>query len=142
MSLWELPTASILLDCIAIAAMLVYAPFLIVAYGRMKVGYDLGAPRAMFDKLPDYAKRATWAHQNSFETFILFATASFMAYLTQQDSVLAVGAAVAFLIGRFFYSIFYILDVPIGRSLMFAISSSGTAILFILSLISLNNFNL
>jgi len=31
------------------------------------------------------------------------------------------------------------LDVPIGRSLMFAISSSGTAILFILSLISVNN---
>lgn len=140
MSLWELPASSILLDGIAIAAILVYAPFLLVAYGRLKVGYDLGAPRAMFEKLPDYAKRATWAHQNSFETFILFAAASFMAYLTHQDSVLAVGAVVAFLIGRFFYSIFYILDVPIGRSLMFVISSSGTAILFILSLISLNSF--
>ncbi|MGB3511072.1 MAG: MAPEG family protein [Microcoleaceae cyanobacterium] len=140
MSLWELPASSIFLDGMAIAAMLVYAPFLIVAYGRLKVGYDLGAPRAMFEKLPDYAKRATWAHQNSFETFILFASASFMAYLTHQDSVLAVGAVVAFLIGRFLYSIFYILDVPIARSLMFAISSSGTAILFILSLISVNNF--
>lgn len=140
MNFLELPASSILIDCIVIAAMLVYAPFLVVAYGRVKVGYDLGAPRAMFEKLPDYAKRATWAHQNSFETFIVFVAAAFMAYLTQQDSVLAVGAAIAFVIGRFFYSIFYILDVPIGRSLMFAISSSGTAILFVLSLISVNNF--
>ncbi|MGD1712108.1 MAPEG family protein [Hydrocoleum sp. CS-953] len=139
MSLLELPAPSILLDAIVIGAILVYAPFLVVAYGRVKVGYDLGAPRALFEKLPDYAKRATWAHQNSFETFLLFATASFMAYLTEQDSVLAIGAAVAFVIGRFFYSIFYILDVPIGRSLMFVISSSGTAILFILSLISVNS---
>ncbi len=139
MSLLELPSSVVFLDCIVLGAMLVYAPFLVVAYGRVKVGYDLGAPRALFEKLPDYAKRATWAHQNSFETFILFATASFMAYLTEQDSVLAIGAAVAFVIGRLFYSIFYILDVPIGRSLMFVISSSGTAILFILSLISVNN---
>lgn len=140
MNFLELPASSILLDCIVIAAMLVYAPFLVVAYGRVKVGYDLGAPRAMFEKLPDYAKRATWAHQNSFETFIVFVAAAFMAYLTEQDSVLTVGAAIAFVIGRFFYSIFYILDVPIGRSLMFAISSSGTAILFVLSLISVNKF--
>lgn len=140
MNFLELPASSILIDCIVIAAMLVYAPFLVVAYGRVKVGYDLGAPRAMFEKLPDYAKRATWAHQNSFETFIVFVAAAFMAYLTEQDSVLTVGAGIAFVIGRFFYSIFYILDVPIGRSLMFAISSSGTAILFVLSLISVNKF--
>ena len=139
MSLLKLPPSSIFLYCIVLGAILVYVPFLVVAYGRVKVGYDLGAPRTMFEKLPDYAKRATWAHQNSFETFILFAPASFMAYITDQDSVLAIGASVAFVIGRFFYSIFYILDVPIGRSLMFAISSSGTAILFILSLISVNN---
>ncbi|WP_287520676.1 MAPEG family protein [Okeania sp. SIO2C2] len=140
MSLLELPASSILLDSIVIGAVLVYAPFLVVAYGRVKVGYDLGAPRAMFEQLPDYAKRATWAHQNSFETLILFTAASLMAYLTQQDSILAIGAAVAFVVGRFFYSIFYILNVPIGRSLMFVVSSSGTTILFILSLISINNF--
>ncbi|NES90409.1 hypothetical protein D5R40_23065 [Okeania hirsuta] len=136
----ELPASSILLNCIVIGAVLVYAPFLVVAYGRLKVGYEPGAPRAMFEKLPDYAKRATWAHQNSFETFIVFTAASLMAYLTQQDSILAIGAAVAFVIARFFYSIFYILNVPIGRSLMFVVSSSGTTILFILSLISINNF--
>ncbi|MGK7920034.1 MAG: MAPEG family protein [Trichodesmium sp.] len=140
MSLLQLQAPSILLDCIVIAAMLVYAPFLVVAYARFQVGYDMSAPRAMLEKLPDYAKRATWAHQNSFETFILFTAASLMAYLTEQDSVLVTGVAVLFVIGRFFYSIFYIFDLPIWRSLMFVISSSCTAILFIMSLISVNNF--
>lgn len=68
---------------IAAAAVLIYLPFLVVAYGRAQVGYDRGAPRAMFDRLPDYAKRATWAHQNSFETFTIYAAAASMPALMQ-----------------------------------------------------------
>uniref|UniRef100_A0ACD5H300 MAPEG family protein n=1 Tax=Desertifilum tharense IPPAS B-1220 TaxID=1781255 RepID=A0ACD5H300_9CYAN len=34
-----------------------------------------------------------------------------------------IGAAIAFPIARAFYSVFYILDIPIGRSLMFGIGS-------------------
>ena len=37
MSLLELPPSSIFLDCIALGAILVYAPFLVVAYGRVTV---------------------------------------------------------------------------------------------------------
>jgi len=33
----------------------------------------------MFDKLPPYAQRATWAHQNSFEAFIMILAAALMA---------------------------------------------------------------
>jgi uncharacterized MAPEG superfamily protein len=36
---------------------------------------DLKAPREMFDRLPAWGKRATWAHQNFFESFILHAPA-------------------------------------------------------------------
>jgi uncharacterized MAPEG superfamily protein len=36
---------------------------------------DLKAPRQMFDRLPAWGKRATWAHQNFFEAFILHAPA-------------------------------------------------------------------
>lgn len=36
---------------------------------------DLKAPREMFDRLPGWGKRATWAHQNSFEAFGLHAPA-------------------------------------------------------------------
>lgn len=123
-----------LLYCIAVASVLVYLPFLVVAYGRVQVGYDMAAPRALFDQLPAYAQRATWAHQNSFESFMLFAAAALMAYVTQVDSPLAMGAALFYVVARFFYSLFYILNLPVLRSLMFAIGSTGIAILMVLSL--------
>jgi uncharacterized MAPEG superfamily protein len=84
----QLPTSAIFLFCIAVAAVLVYVPFLLVGYGRVQAGYDMAAPRAMFDKLPPYAQRAAWAHQNSFENFTIFAPAALMAYVTGVDSTL------------------------------------------------------
>jgi hypothetical protein len=83
----NLQDSAILLYCIAAAAALIYLPFMVVGYARVSVGYDMGAPRAMFDKLPPYAQRATWAHQNSFETFMIFAAAALMAYVTGSEFV-------------------------------------------------------
>ena len=134
----QLPVSTILLDSIAAAAALVYVPYLVVAYGRLQVGYDLKAPRAMFDKLPAYAQRATWAHQNSFETFVVFAAAALMAYATGQNSDEAGWAALIFVITRLLFSVFYILNLPLARSLMFGIGSFCTGTLFVLSLITVN----
>lgn len=86
MKLFQLAPDVILLYCIAAAAVLIYLPFLVVGYARVQVGYDIAAPRALFDKLPAYAQRATWAHQNSFETFMTFAAAALMAYVTGVNS--------------------------------------------------------
>ncbi|MEG5061842.1 MAPEG family protein [Microcoleus sp. A2-C5] len=133
-----LPVSVILLDCIAAAAALVYAPFLVVALARLQLGYDQAAPRAMFESLPAYAQRATWAHQNSFETFMLFSAAALMAFVTGVDSEAAGWAAIAFPLARLLFSVFYILNVPLGRSLMFAISSSCTVSLFYISLMAVN----
>jgi len=66
---------TIFLYCIAAAAVLIYLPFFMVGYARVSVGYDMSAPRAIFDKLLPYAQRATWARQNSVETFMIFAIA-------------------------------------------------------------------
>ncbi|BAY78450.1 MAPEG family protein [Nostoc sp. DSM 114161] len=129
----------IFLYSIAAAAVLIYVPFLVVAYARVRVGYDTSAPRAIFDKLPPYAQRATWAHQNSFEAFMVFAAAAFMAYVTGVNSSTAATAAIAFVAARFLYSIFYILNIPILRSLMFAIGSLSSAILIFLSIIQANS---
>lgn len=125
---------ALLLYCIVAAAVLIYAPFLVVAYGRVQVGYDVAAPRALFDKLPAYAQRATWAHQNSFESFMVFTAAALMAYITEVDTAWAGNAAIAYVVARLFYSIFYILNIPVLRSLMFGIGSAGTVTLMILSL--------
>lgn len=136
MSLPPLPfsTPALLLYAIAAATVLVYLPFVVVAYGRLQVGLDMAAPRALFDKLPAYAQRATWAHANAFESFVLFAAAALMAYVTGQQSALAGWAAIAYVIARLFYPVFYILNVPLGRSLMFATGSLSIATLIGLSL--------
>jgi uncharacterized MAPEG superfamily protein len=130
----NLPTPSVLLGSIGLAAALIYFPYILVAIGRFQVGFDMGAPRASFDKLPDYAKRANWAHQNSFETFITFAAAALMAYVTKQDSAYAANLAIAFVAARLLFSVFYIINFPIGRSLMFGIGSFATATLMIISI--------
>ncbi len=137
MTLPELPfpTSTVILYSIAAAAIAIYLPFLLVAYGRIQLGPQaIATPRAMVDKLPDYAQRATWAHQNGFETFIIFGAAAFMAYVTGVQAPLAGWAAIAFVVGRLLYPMFYILNIPVGRSLMFAIGMTSTTILFVLSL--------
>ncbi|MBD3880396.1 MAPEG family protein [Phormidium tenue FACHB-886] len=133
--LQQLPMPATFLYCIVAAAVLVYLPFLVVAYGRVVAGYDMAAPRALFDKLPAFAQRATWAHQNSFESFSLFAAAALMATVTGVESAWAAGAAIAYLIARLLYSLFYILNIAIARSLMFAVGSAGIATLMLLSLL-------
>jgi uncharacterized MAPEG superfamily protein len=130
----QLSVSAVLLYCIVAAAVLIYLPFLVVAYGRVRAGYDIAAPRALFDQLPAYAQRATWAHQNSFESFMLFAAAALMAVVTQVDAVWASYAAIAYVSARLLYSLFYILNLPVLRSLMFGIGSAGIATLMSLSL--------
>ena len=133
----NLSVSAILLYSIVAAAISVYLPFLLVGYARAKVGYDTSAPRAMFDQLPDYAKRATWAHQNGFETFMIYSAAALMAYVTGVSSSLAATCAIAFVILRLLFSLFYITNVPIARSLMFGLGSLCTYTLFGLSLIKI-----
>jgi uncharacterized MAPEG superfamily protein len=137
-----MPNNTILLYSIIAASALIYAPFLVVGYARVSLGYDVSAPRAMFDQLPAYGQRATWAHQNSFETFMVFTAAALMAYVTGVESPLASYAAIAFVIARLFYSIFYILNIPIMRSLMFASGGTATVTLFVLSILKVNSFGI
>jgi len=130
----NLSGSAILLYSIAATAFLIYFPYLLVAYARFQVGMDLASPRAMFDKLPAYGQRATWAHQNSFETFLVYLAAALLAYLTKVDSSLVMSCAIAYPISRFFYSVFYIANIPLARSLMFGVGSFCTAVLFVTSL--------
>lgn len=136
MTLLQPPISAVLLYSIVAAAMLIYVPFLLVAYARASIGYEaLSTPRAVFDKLPTYAQRATWAHQNSWEAFMLFSAAALMAYVTNVNSPIAVTAAIAFIVARLLYSVFYILNIPILRSLMFLVGLLSCGTLFFLSII-------
>ncbi|MFN6460887.1 MAG: MAPEG family protein [Nostoc sp. DedVER02] len=130
----------IFLYSIAAAVVLIYLPFLVVAYARVRIGKEmLYTPRAMVDKLPPYAQRATWAHQNTFEAFMVFAAAALMAYVTGVNSFTAQIAAIAFVVARLLYSVFYILNIPLLRSLMFATGIVSSITLIFLSIIQATN---
>lgn len=142
MSISQVAPSVTFLYCIAAAAVLIYLPFLVVAYERVRIGFDIAAPRTMFDKLPAYAQRATWAHQNSFEAFTIFTPAALMAYVTGVNSSVAVGSAIAFVVARLLYSVFYIGNIALARSLMFAIGSFCSGILIVMSILQANSSSL
>ncbi len=138
MSLLSLP--NIFLYSLPIAAFLIYLPYMVVASERVKLAQSMDNPMEVFtkprvyaDKLPDYAKRANWAHQNSLESFMLYAPAALMAYMTGQDSIAALLAVVTYVIARLLFSMSYILNVAPLRSLMFVIGSLSIFSLYFMS---------
>ncbi|MEL6136155.1 MAG: MAPEG family protein [Cyanobacteria bacterium J06626_23] len=138
MALLTLP--NLLLYSIPLAALLIYVPYSVVAIARVSLARSLADPMTVFakprtfnEKLPDYAQRANWAHQNAFESFALFAPAALMAYITDQSGPLVLGAVIAYLIARLLFAVFYILNVPPLRSLMFGVGSLSIGTLYLLS---------
>lgn len=135
-----LSTPNIFLYSLPVAAFLIYVPYMVVAAERVKLAQSMddslevfSRPRFYADKLPDMAKRANWAHQNAFESFILYSPAAIAAYVTGQTSTMALYAVVAYLVARLLFSVFYILNVAPLRSLMFGIGSISIFSLYFMS---------
>ena len=95
---------------------------------------DMAAPRAMFDRYPAWGKRASWAHQNSFEAFTLHAPAALLALLAViQGASLpttAVIAAFAQPALRLAYIAAYVGNVPPARGICWASGLVCTGILY------------
>ena len=96
---------------------------------------DMKAPRAMFDRLPAWGKRASWAHQNSFEAFSLHAPAALLALIavlqTGELQGLAIPAALLQPLLRLVYLPAYIANIPPLRGLCWASALLCTGILYI-----------
>lgn len=136
----NLSVAAVLIYSLIGAVVLAYAPYAIAAYGRVKVASQsedkmemFRKPRALLDVLPDFAKRAYWAHQNGFEALQVYAIAVFSALVTGVDSPSAIYAAIAFCVARALYSVFYIANIAPLRSLMFGVANICNIVLFSLS---------
>jgi uncharacterized MAPEG superfamily protein len=95
---------------------------------------DLAAPRAMFERLPAWGKRANWAHQNCFEAFSLHAPACFLALVAARGgsatATLALVAAWLHPALRLGYIGAYVANLPPLRSLCWAGGILCTAILY------------
>ena len=96
---------------------------------------DMKAPRAMFERLPAWGQRASWAHQNSFESFTLHAPAALLALLAVMQTGplggLAIPAALLHPLLRLVYLPAYVANVPAVRSLCWAGALLCTGILYL-----------
>jgi len=122
---------------LVLAGAVVVASLFPLAAARSKADFtpaDLAAPRAMFERLPAWGKRASWAHQNSFEAFTLHAPACLLALLAARDgaapAALAVAAAWLHPALRLGYIGAYVANLPPLRSLCWAGAILCTAVLY------------
>ncbi len=96
---------------------------------------DLGALRAMFDRYPAWGKRASWAHQNSFESFGLHAPAALLALIAalQTGPLPGIAAIVALIqpVLRLAYIGAYVGNIAALRGLCWASALFCTGILYV-----------
>ena len=101
--------------------------------GRIKAGYsikNMSAPRALFDKLPDFGKRAVWCHQNCWESISIHAPACLLCLIVLPDSNLSLIAAWTHPVLRFLYIWAYVFNIPVARGLLWASGVFTTLILY------------
>ena len=101
--------------------------------GRIKAGYsmkNMSAPRALFDELPDFGKRAVWCHQNCWESISIHAPACLLCLITLPDSSFSLISAWIHPLLRFLYIGAYVFNIPIARGLLWASGIFTTLILY------------
>tara|TARA_B100000212_G_scaffold296155_1_gene239439 strand:- start:3 stop:407 length:405 start_codon:yes stop_codon:yes gene_type:complete len=101
--------------------------------GRIKAGYsieNMSAPRAFFDKLPEFGKRAVWCHQNCWESISLHAPACLFCLLTSVDSKISILSALLHPLLRILYIFSYIFNFPLARGLFWVSGVMTTFILY------------
>lgn len=103
--------------CVLIAALLPYGWIIVAKAGP---SYDNRAPRAQLATADGYRQRANWAHLNAFEAFAPFAAGVVIAQLSGAAQGWVNALAMIFIGARVLHGVFYILDRPTLRSLVWA----------------------
>ena len=107
-----------LILCLFIACLLPYIAKIpiAIAMGKEPGGYDNNHPRAQQALLTGSGARAVAAHKNSFESLIIFSTASLTAIATQHTSTTMQILAVVYLMSRLVYHLLYLFNYSTLRS--------------------------
>lgn len=119
---------------LALAAGVVVASVVPLGAARSRANFqieDLAAPRAMFDRLPAWGQRASWAHQNCFEAFSLHAPAALLCLLAGVSAPAAIAAAWIHPALRLLYIGAYVANLPPLRALCWAGAITCTGILYL-----------
>lgn len=114
---------TILIYCLFIAFLLPYLAKGPVAYAMNKLGgYDNLHPREQQSRLTGFGARALAAHQNAFESLILFGPAIVLAIATNNASDTVVTLAITHVIARIGYTICYYANLGVLRSTMWLVA--------------------
>lgn len=95
-------------------------PFWPTVASKWRRSYDNAEPRAGVDQLPPRQQRAYWAQLNAFEAFPLFAAAVIIAHLASVRQGTIDMLAIAFVGFRILYTLAYLYDRPLLRSLVWS----------------------
>ena len=117
--------------CLSVGVVLISAIPLTI--GRIKAGYsfdNMSAPRALFNSMPEFGKRAVWCHQNCWESISLHAPACLLCLITLPDSNYSLIAACIHPLCRLFYIAAYVFNIPIARGLIWALGIFSTLVLY------------
>ena len=110
---------NILLICLFIAALLPYISKLPVVYAQQKAGgYDNHHPRDQQATLRGFGARAVAAHQNSFESLLIFGIAVLAAIATHTITPFIQNLAMLYIISRVVYHILYLMNIATLRTLI------------------------
>jgi len=101
----------------AILVILSKAP-LALAMAKEGKGYDNRHPRAQQDRLTGWGKRALAAHQNTIESFPIFAAGMIIGSFGQASQQGLIWCGSLFLLCRLLYIYFYVADVHFLRSMV------------------------
>ncbi len=113
---------SILIYSLLIAALLPYITKLPLAYAMHQIdGYDNKHPREQQARLEGFGARALAAHQNAFESLIIFAAAITTALATNHTESLIQNLALIHIAARILYPIFYMMNWDILRSTIWTV---------------------
>lgn len=109
---------TILIACLLIAVILPYLVKLPVGYAMQKAegGYNNHHPRKQQNSLQGFGARAVAAHQNCFESLAVFSTAVLAAMLTNHISSSVQMLAIIYIISRFVYIYFYLMNMATLRT--------------------------
>ncbi|WP_199435816.1 MAPEG family protein [Vibrio owensii] len=113
----------ILIFCLIVAALLPYIAKIPLAVAMHKAGgYDNNYPREQQAELKGFGARALAAHQNAFESLIVFASAVLVAISTDTINANVQFLALTHIVFRVAYHVLYLLNLGNLRSISWAIA--------------------
>ena len=118
---------------LCLSSLVVLSSIIPLTLGRIKAGYsikNMSAPRAIFEQLPEFGKRAVWCHQNCWESIALQAPACLLCLYTGPDSSISYIAAWSHPLIRVLYIFSYVFDIPLARGVFWASGLLFTIILY------------